>query len=412
MPHTNTLYLDDARIGRFRPKARKLYQGFLDFVADAPSSRKVLDLLTDGFVTGPKTNSSPIRSLKDWPGVNQFRDALALGVLNTSRRDVYLASRSRALMKLGARMLTRACHRCLSVDLNWPVYQHDLAEEAKQVDCDIVVGRIQDHIIVNRWDTDDICSYLSDVYARYRCDGLFLPAVDSMGIRLPIVEIVDRLRSNNEVRFVLVDAAQAFGLTDLSEISGSADFVVAGTHKWVGSYIPLGVGLATNPKSQQWIANFVNSAIGTKSGEDSLMHMLHAIDQGRDTRFPETVNLGGLFAGYGAWMATPSPMSALPIRISNADCVTAIAEYNGWNALRPDESLRTGSLVLQSTDPQMPKRDGDSLRESFAEAGIVLSTYSNGIIRMAMPDQLLTTEQFLSIQSAFIHVDNPMRVAC
>ena len=233
-----------------------------------------------------------------------------------------------------------------------------------------------------------------------------------MGIRLPIAEIVDRLRANHEVRFVVVDAAQALGHTDLSQVASAADFIVAGTHKWVGGYIPLGVGLATNPKSPQWIANFLNSAVDAKSGDDSLMHMLHAIDNGRDTRFPETVNLGGLFAGYGAWMATPSPRSALPIRISNADCVAFIAEYNGWNALRPDESLRTGSLILQSTDPQTRKRDGDSLRDSFAEAGIVLSTYGKGIIRMAMPDQLLTTEQFLFIQSAFIQVDNPMRVAC
>ena len=238
-----------------------------------------------------------------------------------------------------------------------------------------------------------------------------MPAVDCMGIRLPIAEIVDRLRANHEVRFVVVDAAQALGHTDLSQVASAADFVVAGTHKWVGSYIPLGVGLATNPRSQQWIASFLNSAIDTKTGEDSLMHMLHAIDHGRDTRFPETVNLGGLFAGYGAWTATPSPRSALPVRISNADCVASIAQYNGWNAFRPDESLRTGSLVLQSTDRELRKRDSDSLRESFAEAGIVLSTYGNGVIRMAMPAQLLTTEQFLSIQSAFIHVDTPMRVA-
>lgn len=62
-----------------------------------------------------------------------------------------------------------------------------------------------------------------------KCDGLFLPAVDSMGIRLPITEIVERLLSKQEVRFVLVDAAQALGHTDLSEIAGVADFIVAGT---------------------------------------------------------------------------------------------------------------------------------------------------------------------------------------
>ncbi len=41
-----TIYLDDARIGRFRPKARKLHQRFLELVADAPSSRDVWNFFT------------------------------------------------------------------------------------------------------------------------------------------------------------------------------------------------------------------------------------------------------------------------------------------------------------------------------------------------------------------------------
>lgn len=411
MPH-ETLYLDDARIGRFRPHARKLHQRFLELVADAPSSRNVLDYLIHGAEKISSIGDRHKRGLKAWHGVKHFRTSIANTFQNVATRDVYFAGRSRGLMHLGASILSRSCSRILSVDLNWPVYQHELAETAKQVDCELVVARIQDHIIAERWDVDDLCTYLCDAYDRNRCDGLFLPAVDSMGIRLPIAEIVQRLRAKQDIRFVLVDAAQALGHTDLNEIGSFADFIVAGTHKWVGSYIPLGVGIAMNPKSQQWIANFSNSAMGTKSSGDSLLHMLHSIDKGCDTLFPETVNLGGLIAGFGAWTATPSPQSALDMRIANADLVASIAEFNGWEPLRPNEAMRSGSLILQSTNRQTRQRSNDEVRNAFADSGIVLSTYANGIVRMAMPETLLKTEQILWIQDALHRVDNPLRIAC
>ena len=153
MPQNKTLYLDDARIGRFRPQARKLYQSFLDFVADSPSSRNVLNFLIDGSGNSSSAKVKNQRSLKAWRGVKRSRESLAKGLANTTTRDVYLASRSRALMQLGARMLTRSCHRCLSVDLNWPVYQHELAEEAKQVDCatDFASSEMAFSILLDVW---------------------------------------------------------------------------------------------------------------------------------------------------------------------------------------------------------------------------------------------------------------------
>jgi hypothetical protein len=406
------LYLDDARIGRFRPQARRLHQRFLEFVADAPSSRNVLGLLVHGTEGLSSVNVQHKRGLKAWRGVNHFRESIAVEFVNVAARDVYLAGRSRSLMNLGARMLSLSCRRILSVDLNWPVYQHELSEIAKQVDCELTVARIQDHLILERWDVDDLTDFLCRSYERGRCDGLFLPAVDSLGIRLPITEIVTRLRAKHEVRFVLVDAAQALGHTDLSEIAGLADFMVAGTHKWVRSYIPLGVGVAANPASQQWIANFMNSAIGTNGAGDSLSHMLHSIDQCRDTRFPETVNLAGLFSGFGAWTATPSPRAVLDIRIANADRIASIAMYNGWEPLRPHKTMHSGSLLLQISSREARVRSADEIRNQFEDSGIVISAYQNGVVRLAMPEVLMPVEHVVRIQDALFHTGNLLRTAC
>jgi hypothetical protein len=109
------LYLDDARIGRFRPQARQPHQRFLEFVADAPSSRNVLDVLVHGAESLSSINVQHKRGLKAWRGVNHFRESIATEFANVSARDVYLAGRSRSLMHLGARMLSRSCHRMLSV---------------------------------------------------------------------------------------------------------------------------------------------------------------------------------------------------------------------------------------------------------------------------------------------------------
>jgi hypothetical protein len=409
-----TIYLDDARIGRFRPQARKLHQRFLELVADAPSSRDVWNFLLHGSESLSSDNFPHNRGLRAWQGVDHFREVIAKSIsdADVAPRDIYFAGRSRSLMSLGAKMLSRRCSRVLSVDMNWPVYQHELSEIAKQVDCNLSVAKIQNHIIAERWDVDDLVECLSQSYERSKCDGLFLPAVDSMGIRLPITEIVERLRSKQEVRFVLVDAAQAIGHTDLSEIAGVADFIVAGTHKWVGSYIPLGVGIALNPSSQQWIANFLKAAIGINGAGDSLSHMLHSVDNRCDSRFPETVNLGGLIAGFGAWTSTPSPRNALAMRIANADRIAAIAEFNGWDPIRPDEAMRSGSLVLQSKCHQTRNRCFGDVRNSFADSGIILSTYATGIIRMAMPETLIPTEQVLRIQDALFDANNSRRIAC
>jgi hypothetical protein len=371
-----------------------------------------MDLLVHGTEGLLSVNVQHKRGLKAWRGVNHFRESIAKEFANVAARDVYLAGRSRSLMNLGARMLSRSCRRILSVDLNWPVYQHELSEIAKQVDCELTVARIQDHLILERWDADDLTEFLCRSYERGRCDGLFLPAVDSMGIRLPIEEIVTRVKAKHDVRFVLVDAAQALGHTDLSEIAGCVDFIVAGTHKWVRSYIPLGVGVAANPASQQWIANFMNSAIGTNGAGDSLSHMLHSIDQGRDTRFPETVNLAGLFAGFGAWTATPSPRAVLDIRIANADRIASIAMYNGWKPLRPHKTMHSGSLLLQTSSREARVRSADEIRNQFEDCGIVISAYPNGIVRMAMPEVLLPVEQIMRIQDALYHTGNLLRTAC
>lgn len=74
--------------------------------------------------------------------------------------------------------------------------------------------------------------------------------------------------------------------------------------------------------------------------------------------------------------------------------------------------MRSGSLVLQSKCHQSRNLCFDDIRNSFADSGIILSTYANGIVRMAMPETLIPTEQVLRIQDALSDATNSRRIAC
>jgi len=95
------------------------------------------------------------------------------------------------------------------------------------------------------FNTEEFCENLCLTYCSEGCDGLFLPAVDHLGTRIPVAQIVRTIRRfGGEIRFIMIDAAQALGHVPLDDDWRVADFLVAGTHKWLGSYSTLGLGLA------------------------------------------------------------------------------------------------------------------------------------------------------------------------
>lgn len=49
--------------------------------------------------------------------------------------------------------------------------------------------------------------HLASIFIANQCDGLFLPAVDHLGIRVPIHDIVRRIERGAELRCVSIDTA-------------------------------------------------------------------------------------------------------------------------------------------------------------------------------------------------------------
>ena len=407
-----SLYLDDARIGRFRPEARRLHQGFVELFGDTPCAPELKSFLIDGVQGGDSYNKKLLEDLEDWRGLEYFKSELVREIGDASERNVVLASRSRSLMRLGMRMLFRNCRRCLTVDLCWPTYKCDLAQCAQLMGGDIVAVPLRANILDWQWDIDEVCKHIASAYVRHRCDGIMLPAVDSTGILLPISRIVEELRRVGGQPFVLIDAAQALGQVDLANLSGIADFLVTGTHKWVGSYFPLGVGMACNPNSQPWISNCVRSMVSGADLDDGLLRFAIEIENSIDVQRPETINLGPLFSGCGAWQDTLPAKDSLPIRKRNADAIAATSESIGWAALRPNVALRTGTLLLQSLSPDIRSMSPEQLAERFSQHGVQLTVYPHGIVRMAMPDTDFDPAQLVKIADVLKEIDRKVLLSC
>jgi hypothetical protein len=132
------------------------------------------------------------------------------------------------------------------------------------------------------------------------CDGLFLPAVDHLGVRIPVRAIVEQIRNTSHLQFVLVDAAQAFCQVPIDDSLAVADFVVTGCHKWMRAGQPMGVGFFGRNGTQQFIRETLQESCGNGCDLDPLLIFTEQLDGGQLNGHSETVNLAPLFSASAA----------------------------------------------------------------------------------------------------------------
>lgn len=217
------------------PAARDAQIDFIRLAGEEPSSLYFEEFLRGGFQAWPQEYRERFPALAAWLGVDGLKYSLRELAGAPDDWRVLLASRSLPLLQLGANCLYRVCRNVLTTDLNWPAYQRAVVAKAIRTDNRVSETAIRDLILYDGWNADDVADHLADEFIRRGCDGLFLPAVDHLGIRLPIRQIVQRINKLAELRFCLIDAAQAFCHVPLDEAFAHADFVVAGSHKWMGA---------------------------------------------------------------------------------------------------------------------------------------------------------------------------------
>lgn len=381
------LYLDTARLGQMTPAAKRAQLDFVRLTAEEPSSLYFERFLREGFASWPSAYQRRFPGLDTWSGMMGLASSLRR-LLQSTDGEVVLASRSLALVQMAARSLFRTCRNLLTTDLSWPTYQRALTTRAKRTGCRITLVKLRKRILRQAWTVDQVADELARVFVEQRCDGLFLPAVDHLGIRVPVREIVTRIKQIAELKFCLIDAAQAFCQVPLGDSIACADFVVAGGHKWLGAYLPLGIGLFGHSRSRKLIQQQLVHEREQTSQADPLLRFTNNLTHGALTRYSETVNLAPLFASAGASADQLAIGAVESNQLGATDCklFESLQLPCGYvQMLSQCPEFYSRIMLFKPRLASLRKLSSDATRRRWLDTGYVVSSYSLGLVRVSLP---------------------------
>ena len=385
-------------MGQMSPSTRLALQEFVRFAGEYGGTLYFEDFLKNGFGSLPSSIQSIHPHLYSWRGLCRFEAMLSRSVGAIHDYLPLLASRTAYLVKLAGRVLFEGGRRSLMTDLSWPSYASIFQRECGRHAGQLLSIPIRDMILRDRCKPDELISHLVAAVAKYECDGLFLPAVSHEGIRLPLESLAAAMRARHPSLRLIIDGAQAFGHVPLNLADIRCSFFLAGSHKWLGAYLPLGVGFV---RKADVIARRPHSL------SDPLMHFLAEIRNTHPFRFGETVSLTPLFACCAALEELADIASSFRVRLDNADRI-ADATCEGWRSIRPHPGLRSGILLLSPGSRTLRCVSPQILRDHFQRHGIAVTVYPGSMVRMAMPDVPFSFEDVLSIRNACRNLDTTL----
>ena len=182
------LYLDTARLGLMRRGAQRLYGDFVRFAGEEGCSLYWEDFLRNGWKNWPNQLKRRYAHLDSWNGVAGLKESVRRLVGCRPESDVLLANRSALLMKLAARLMFRRCRNVLAPDLAWTGYEKWLRRERRRTDKRITLLPLRRGLLKDQMNATELVNLFREAFVRFGCDGLFLPAVDHWGIRLPVAK--------------------------------------------------------------------------------------------------------------------------------------------------------------------------------------------------------------------------------
>ena len=185
----------------------------------------------------------------------------------------------------------------------------------------------------------------------------------------------------------MLDGAQALGHVPLELSKLRCDLLLAGCHKWLGAYHPLGVAYCGKSQSAETIECLTGGLTRHRRPDDPLYRFVSDWEQGRRTRFGETVNLAPLFSCQGA-LQDISPRQIVQQhaqRLARAERLATQLVERGWRPLLPDGPLRSGILLLQARQKSLQRLPAETLRDRFRRMGIAVTCYHRGIVRISVP---------------------------
>lgn len=405
------LYLDTSRLGLMSLPALQMYHGLGRIAAEAPERLNVEDFWRHGFAALPRDDQHRLTELSAWSGLASLKDSLRRFVSAQVDAPVLIAGRSQSLMKLAARCLFQHCRHVLTTDLCWPPYQRLLEDEARRTGQEVTQLPVRERLFRRQINLDQVPDEMARIARRHRIDGLFLPAVDNLGIRLPVADIAAAIRQQTDLPFVVSDAAQALGHVPLATDLPASDLVLAGTHKWLGGYLPLGVAFLNNRRSCDSVIATCQRMQDNEEIDDPLLDFLMRLESDTLRPHTETVNLSPLLTCCGAlanFQAADQQVDVtLRDQLANAHEIRWHAETVGWQPLLAASDQRTGIVSLRCENPDVQSLSPEVLRQRMRQMGIAATTYPSGIVRLSMPRTRFVPADASLVRTALQAVNRP-----
>lgn len=385
------LYLDTARLGQMSRPAYHALSNFARFTHEHGCTLYQTQLLREGFDSWPDLLRRTYPGLSPWGGVFRLRANLRRLVETSTAKNVWLTSRPASLMKLGALLLTGACRRVLVTDTCWPAYRQILDHELQRTPAETTTVRIRRKALREAATANELIEHLVSEFVRRQCDGLFVPLVDNRGIRLPVADLVGRLRAEADLRFVVVDAAQAMGHVPLAREIDSCDFVFGGAHKWLRAGSPLGIGFAGRTGSQSFITQSMAQWRSHRSIDDPLLEFTDELTTGVGNPFGETVAVAPLFVTAAATHeALSTQLANEAARRVERQFVSDLAVGAGWRPLPVHSSLASQILLLERAPAQRSALPPEDVQRRLLKQGVAATVDPRGLLRLSLPHAGLT----------------------
>jgi selenocysteine lyase/cysteine desulfurase len=398
------LYLDTARLGQMSRSAQLAHIDFARWAGEEAGSLYFEDFLRHGSAALPPSLRNRYRGMASWQGIVHLKQDLKTLAGARAESRLLVTNRSSQLMRFAARLLFDKCRNVLVTDLSWPAYADILARQARTSGNRLTRIVVRDAILRGQLNSVESIDSIATTFERHRCDGLFLPTVDNLGIRLPIEDLVRAIRRRANLPFVVVDGAQAFCHVPLNLAADFCDFFIAGCHKWLRAYQPMGLGFYGRRGSREDVDATLQRMLASGDLDDPLLALSEDLECGRVSQFGETVNLAPLFTCRGAvddaLAAEQGVESNFEVRLANAEEFVEVARTAGWNVLQPQPEFRSGIVLLRSPDAGVRALPPEALRRRLLQHGIAATTYSHGTVRLSMPSIPFEADDLAVIKAA------------
>ena len=402
------IYMDTARQGQACPAAMQVECEFARLAFEDPYLCS-LSFLQHGASVWPEQLQREFPELSCWNGCHPLHEQMALALGTQDADRVFVASQSARLVRTACRLMFRQCRSVLTTDLNWPAWQQIANEEAQRHHGRLHVVELKDPAIRGKASPQELNEVLQSKFLHHDCDGLFIPAVSSLGIHLTVAQLLRQLRSLRPVRFVVVDGAQALGHIPVNDIIDASDVFIAGCHKWLQAHLPLGVALTGNRLTAEQFANLAMKSEASSDCHDPLLRFSQELRTERLQKYSETVNVLPLLTANSTLRAASLGMNtineSLAMRQSNSQLVAQCLLDSPWCPVA-STSMDCGILLVE---PKQAERwNPEAITAAMHRHGISLSVYLDRKLRLSMPSQILTESQLQFLRNSFISVSQQM----